>query len=118
MRRTDACRNCGEIRELAAHGLCFACYRADERKAEAAARPIDRHSPAIRKEHKKMFKAVAALMGGLSDLGVGREHVMAIKKIVEPYLAPIQEYLNTVNGEHESKKFTVHQPPPGDKSLQ
>lgn len=86
---------------MAAHGLCYSCYRAEERKAEAAQRPpIDRHSPAIRREHKKLFKAIASVMGGLSDLGVGKQDVMAIKKIVEPYLAPIQEYLDSVNGEH------------------
>jgi hypothetical protein len=116
MRSTDACRNCGDVRELAAHGLCFACYRAQQRSAQRNERQVDRHNPAIRREHKKLFKAHSAVMGGLSDLGVGREDVMSIKRIIQPYLVPIQEFLDSVNAEQEKAEFTVHPSPPKDRS--
>jgi len=44
-------------------------------------------------------------MAGLTDLKVSRDDIMEIKAIIEPYLAPIQEYLNTVNSEQATEHF-------------
>jgi hypothetical protein len=111
MRRTDSCLNCGETREIAAHGFCFACYRKDERARERQAGPVDRHNPGIRREHKKLFRGFTSVMVGLSDLGVQKSDVLAIRQTLDPYVVPIAEFLGPsaeegevggpVNGEHE-----------------
>ena len=119
MRRSEGCLNCGEVREIAAHGLCFACYRRKERAEDRQFAGVDRHSPAIRREHKKMFRGFTNLMAGLSDLGVSREDVFAIRRTIDAYLTPIAKFLappqeseegaTHVNGEHKSpEQFTVH----------
>jgi hypothetical protein len=33
-RKIESCLNCGEEREIAAHGLCFRCYLRNERAEE------------------------------------------------------------------------------------
>jgi hypothetical protein len=93
---------------MAAHGLCFACYRSNGRAQQHAERQVDRHNPAIRREHKKLFSAYGKLMGALSDIGLTRGDVMEVKQIIQPYLVPIQEYLNEVNSEQQESEFTVH----------
>lgn len=117
MRKTDGCVNCGEVREIAAHGLCFACYRQKERATDQQLSSVDRHNPGIRREHKKLFRGFTSVMVGLSDLGVSKNDVLAIRKSIEPYLAPIAKFLSLgpeksdefVNGEHDIEiPFTVH----------
>lgn len=118
-RKKEACTNCGEQREIAARGLCFRCYRRDERADDKKFTAVDRHSPAIRREHKKLFRGFTAVMTGLSDLGVQRREVLAIREMLQPYIMPIAEFLNsaptpeetpeTVNSEHDGKTaFAVH----------
>ena len=101
MRRSDGCVNCGDVREIAAHGLCFRCYRRNERASEQQAASVDRHNPGARREHKKLFRGFTSVMVGLSDLGVSQEHVLAIRKMIEPYLAPIAKFLALQVGEKE-----------------
>lgn len=117
MRKTDGCVNCGEVREIAAHGLCFACYRRKERANEGQFSSVDRHNPGIRREHKKLFRGFTGVMVGLSDLGVAKADVLAIRRTIEPYLTPIAKYLAlspaenqvAVNGEQRlENQFTVH----------
>jgi len=118
MRRESSCINCGEIREMAAHGLCFKCYRKEDRAKDQQFAAVDRHNPGIRREHKKMFRGFTSVMAGLSDLGVQRSDVLAIRRMLDPYVAPIAEFLGpaseqevegTVNGEQKSSElFTVH----------
>ena len=117
MRKTDGCVNCGEVREIAAHGLCFACYRQKERATDRLLPGVDRHNPGIRREHKKLFRGFTSVMVGLSDLGVSRNDVLAIRKSIEPYLVPIAKFLSlgpekrgdAVNSEHDARlRFTVH----------
>jgi hypothetical protein len=121
-RRRDRCINCGEFGNIAAHGLCYCCYRRDERvDDDRLAITVDRHSPALRKEHKKLLRAFAAVMGGLSDLGVQRSEVLKIRQMLEPYLLLIGEYLapplqpdqdeGGVNSEQSTEMFTVHSMP-------
>ena len=119
MRRLDGCLNCGEVREIAAHGLCFTCYRRNERAEDRQYAMVDPHNPGLRKEHKKMFRGFTSVMAGLSDLGVSKTDVLAIRRMLNPYVAPIAEFLapasgqdeveGAVNGEHGSGDlFTVH----------
>jgi hypothetical protein len=121
-RKVEGCLNCGEVREIAAHGLCFKCYRREDRAKDREFTSTDRHNPGLRKEHKKMFRGFASVMGGLSDLGVSRTDVLAIRRSLEPYLLPISSFLalapydeensGVVNGEQKSgHKFTVHTMP-------
>jgi hypothetical protein len=66
-REIAACMNCREPRELAAHGLCFKCYRAEVREQQ-----VDRHNPALRKEHTRLLNGFAKLMGGLEAVKVSK----------------------------------------------
>jgi len=111
--------NCGEEREIAAHGLCFKCYRREDRAKDRKFAGTDRHNPGLRNEHKKLFRGFARVMSGLSDLGVSRSDVLTIRRVMEPYLLPISSFLalapddeensSVVNGEQKSgDEFTVH----------
>lgn len=120
MRRTDGCKNCGEMREMAAHDLCFKCYRRLERLDDQKFAAVDRHTPAIRREHKKLLRGFTAVMVGLSDLGISKDDVLTIRQTIEPYLTPIAKFLavtpekdeGEVNSEHESPTtFFVHSDP-------
>lgn len=117
MRRTESCINCGEIREIAAHGLCFACYRRKERADDRRYSEVDRHAPGIRREHKKLLRGFAGVMSGLGDLGISSDDVITIRRTIEPYLGPIAKFLvvtaelsgSNVNSEQKSPaEFTVH----------
>ena len=121
-RKTDGCLNCGEIREIAAHGLCFTCYRKNERAVEGKFAGVDRHDRGIRREHKKLFRGFTNVMVGLSDLGVSNPDVLRIRGIIDAYLTPISQFLTPapaqdkvggeVNSEQESGTlFTVHTQP-------
>lgn len=124
-RKTDSCMNCGEVREIAAHGLCFACYRRQERADDRRFAAVDRHNPGLRKEHKKMLRGFMNVMGGLSDLAVQKNDVLTIRRMLDPYIAPIAEFLGpaaerdevegAVNSEQKSGElFTVHRAVAGD----
>jgi hypothetical protein len=128
MRREDSCINCGETREIAGHGLCFKCYRREDRAKDRQFASVDRHNPGIRREHKKIFRGFTNVMAGLSDLGVQRSDVLTIRQMLNPYVAPIAEFLgpasqhegeSAVNGEQKSSElFTVHRtlPSSADKA--
>jgi hypothetical protein len=100
MRREDGCVNCGEVRAIAAHGLCFTCYRQTERAADRQV-AVDRHNPAIRREHKKLFRGLTSMMVGMGELGFAQSDVLTVRKIMDPYLAPISQYLSDVNRERQ-----------------
>jgi hypothetical protein len=117
MRRVDSCKNCGEIRGMATHDLCFTCYRRLERAGDRQFAGVDRHTPAIRRERKKLFRGFTGVMVGLSDLGVSKDDVLKIRRTIEPYLSPIAKFLAVtpvqdevrVNSEHEfPERFVVH----------
>ena len=93
MRRTDGCLNCGEEREIAAHGLCFTCYRQAERAGDRQRTRMDRHNAGVRRDHKKLIRAFAAVIAGLGDLGASRDDVLMVRRMLEPYIAPIAYFL-------------------------
>jgi hypothetical protein len=118
MRREDGCINCGETREIAAHGLCYKCYRKEDRAKDRQFGAVDLHNPGIRREHKKLFRGFTGVMTGLSDLAVQKSDVLTIRRMLDPYVAHIAEFLGpasqqdvegVVNGEQKSSElFTVH----------
>lgn len=122
--------NCGQLEVMAAHGICFRCYRrekrAEDRTLEDIERelevPPDRHNPGIRREHKKLFRGFTSVMVGLADLNVQRIDILTIRGMLEAYVAPIAEYLaatrvmsateGRVNAKPGSESvFTVHTKP-------
>ena len=122
-RKIDGCLNCGETREIAAHGLCFTCYRREDRANDRQFAGVDRHNPGIRREHKRMFRGFTSVMAGLSDLGISKTDVLAIRRMLDPYVTSIAEFLGPapeheevedgVNSEQKSGDlFTVHRTVP------
>lgn len=108
MRRIEECFNCGETREIAAHGLCFTCYRQHERAARKPA-DVDLHNPGVRPEHKKLFRGFTSVMVGVSDLGVASKDVITIRRIIEPYLTPISKFLSRPEPEEEIRTVNSEQ---------
>jgi hypothetical protein len=108
MRKVAASMNCGETRELAANGLCFRCYRQQERADDRQIAKVDRHSGAIRREHKKLLRGFASLMVGLSDLGISSNDLRTIRRIVEPYVEPIKHCLALPTQELQHERPTVN----------
>jgi hypothetical protein len=100
-RRIDACLNCGETREMAAHGLCFKCYRREDRADDRKFALTDPHNPGLRKEHKKMLRGFTNVMAGLSDLGVQKDDVLKIRRMLDPYVALITEFLRPASDRKE-----------------
>ncbi len=106
--RIGVCVNCKDEAVIAAFGLCYRCYREDERAN--VARKVDRHSCAIRKDHNKLFTAHTEMMRAMRRSGVNREDVRRILAIMQPYWEPIAPFLRDsvpVN-EQKEKPFTVH----------
>lgn len=107
MRRIDGCINCLEEREIAAHGLCFKCYRAAER-AQDKNTVIDRHTGAIQKDRLRLFRAYSEVIVGLGKLRVNKRDLKTVIRVLRPYFAPIGEMLRDsgtkpgrVNGEQK-----------------
>lgn len=72
-RSIKGCINCGETREMAAHGLCFKCYRAEERELSDArwARP-DPSAKELAKTQRKTRKALMKMLDALEEIEVGK----------------------------------------------
>lgn len=98
-RKRNRCMNCGEVREHAAHGLCFMCYRREERQSlkDDGEAVIDRHAPGIRKEQKRILRGFASVMTGLADIGAGHDQILQIRAILNPFLASVSHYLEGGN---------------------
>jgi hypothetical protein len=117
-RKVSGCLNCTEVREIAAHGLCFRCYRKKEREEDRRFNEVDRHNPGIRKEHKQALRGFTNVMVGLGELRVSQDDVLEIRRVLEPYLSVIANLLTladenqsqgVVNSEQASGEvFTVH----------
>jgi len=110
-RKLVSCMNCGEERELAAHGLCFRCYRAEERAADNPWAAADRHNRGRLKAQRKLRTAITAILNatdGVIEL-MEEEHVAAIRAICGHYLGALVSGLPSmptmtekrVNSEHD-----------------
>ena len=101
-RRIARCEECGESREMATKHECFACYRSRKRAED---QPIDRHNPGLRREHQKLLKGYANLITALYQLRIARPHVVQIRDLVAPYLAPVADFLPRIR---ERELSVVH----------
>ena len=78
-RKYTACVECGESREIAAHGLCFVCYHRQRR--------TDVRSPQY---GKQTARAAYALQGRVfAMLNTTDEDERAILAVLRPYLAAV-----------------------------
>lgn len=108
-RSIKACMNCGETREIAAHGLCFRCYRQEDRKLadDLWARP-DPNAKELAKTQRKTRKALMKMMEALEEIESGKlvpqETVEAWRKLLRPEVERIALSLGEaqVNSEHEN----------------
>jgi hypothetical protein len=96
------CSKCGKERVLATPKstcLCYTCYRQEEKIRERPER--DRHNPGLTREHDRLFKGLTSVMSGLKNLGCVRDDIFDIRRILQPYLEPIQAYLDLNTPEPE-----------------
>jgi len=97
-RRVVRCADCGKCREMAAHGLCFKCYRRNERRQKQAPEDgEDFHSPAIPRQLHKLLRANTALLKALADLKVTEKDLLTIRRVLDPYLLPISKFVALVD---------------------
>src|SRR5580700_7461468 len=112
-RSIKGCMNCGETREIAAHGLCFRCYRQEERKLadDLWAKP-DAHAKDLAKTQRKTRKALMKMMDALEEIETGKlipeATVEAWRALLRPEVARIALSLGV------SKQFT--QPADGPRA--
>jgi hypothetical protein len=110
MRKHDSCMNCGEVREMAARGLCFKCYRAAQR-VEKASLWTRQGKGWLLKEQKKAFTVITGILKAIADCpGLEEDDVKQIRNILRPYLdgfadcfAP-RECIEAVNSEQELER--------------
>jgi hypothetical protein len=84
--------------KIAAHGLCFACYRQLERtiKRKRGA------ESAVQLDNKRLLRLYVATINNLVELGLTREDILAMKKAyLDPRVSSVAVYLNT-SSEEES----------------
>jgi hypothetical protein len=94
MRRLDGCINCQEVREMAAHGLCFKCYRAAERVQKATPDPVWARlgNGWLLREQKKAFTVVTNILKAISDCpAIEQSDQQQIQNILRPYLDKLAE---------------------------
>ena len=113
MRRQDGCINCGEVREMAALGLCFKCYRADVR-ARKAADPLwaKQGNGWLLKEQKKASTVVTNILKSISDCPlIEGDDVRRMQDILRPYLVKLTECFapkEIVNSEQKFERSPVN----------
>jgi hypothetical protein len=91
MRKIDSCMNCGEERELVAHGLCARCYMAGRRETERRDDPYrlipersQRRYVAERNRNLINLTKIVKLVDETTCLSP--DHMTAIKMVVQPYI--------------------------------
>jgi len=95
----DSCRFCKKEGQIAAHGLCFACYRQLER-AITRKRGAD---AAVQHDGRRRLRVYAATINHLVELGVPREGILQIKKdYLDACVTTVAAYLN-MSTEEESE---------------
>jgi hypothetical protein len=113
-RKVATCINCKEGREIAAHGLCFKCYRAEEREAENSFAAPDRHNRAQLKQLKKLRKCITSILNSVDD-GIDvldPDDVDSMRGILQPYFVSLADGLaprrkSKVNSE-QNEEDDVH----------
>jgi hypothetical protein len=112
-RKTASCINCGEEREIAAHGLCFACYRREERSVENPWAAPDKHNRAILKAHGQLRKAITAILNALDSAidHIAEADVSTIRNICGGYLGAMATGLLTPKSEESEKPSVANSSP-------
>jgi hypothetical protein len=123
-RSIKACMNCGETREIAAHGLCFRCYRQEERRIadDLWARP-DPTAKELAKTQRKTRKALMKMMDALEEIESGKlvpeQTTEQWRALLRPEIERIALSLGEaqLNGEHENtgEPFTESADEPGEQ---
>ena len=113
MRRLDGCINCGDEREIAAHGLCFKCYRAAERAQKAAPDPVWARLGygGLLREQKRAFTIVTNILKAISDCpAIEQSDKKQIQIILRPYLDRLAECFAPKNCKpvKSEQKLAVH----------
>jgi hypothetical protein len=118
VRRLDSCINCGDEREIAAHGLCFKCYRAEERARKATPDPVwaSLGNGWLLREQKRALTVVTGILKAIADCpAVEESDRKQIQNILRPYLdklaecfAPKREKGKPVNGEQKFERSLVN----------
>jgi hypothetical protein len=113
-RSIKPCEGCGEEREIAAHGLCFKCYRREEREQKELWVKPDRHATQLRKAQRTTRNAWMKIWNALDEIVeanlVPESTCEQIREILRPEIANIAGSLKApVNSEHKtiSEPFTV-----------
>ena len=105
--------NCGETREIAAHGLCFRCYRQEERKLadDLWAKP-DTNAKELAKTQRKTRKALMKMMDALEEIETGKlvpeATVEAWRALLRPEVARIA--LSLSGGQMSAEQILVGGP--------
>ena len=87
-RRLGSCMNCGEEREMAAFGLCFKCYRREDRAKDRMFAAVDRRNPRNPPGAQEISSGDSqGVMAGLSDLGVQKSDVLSIRRTLDPSIS-------------------------------
>lgn len=103
-RLIKVCEGCGEEREMAARGLCFKCYRREEREQNERWAKPDRHATQVRKAQRKTRNALMKILNGVDELDdanlVPESTCEQIREILHPEIDKIAGSLEaTVNSE-------------------
>lgn len=102
-RSIKACMNCGETREVAGHGLCFKCYRQEDRKLanDLWARP-DAKAKDLIKGQRKTRKALMKMMDALEEIEtaklVPQATVEGWRMLLQPEVERIARSLGPMSG--------------------
>ena len=86
--------NCGEMREIAAHSLCFKCYRAAERAQKATPDPVWARlgNGWLLREQKRAFTVITGILKAIADCPtVGDSDRKQIQVLLRPYLDKLAE---------------------------
>jgi len=112
-RSIKGCMNCGETREIAAHGLCFKCYRQEERKLadDLWAKP-DTNAKDLAKTQRKTRKALMKMMDALEEIETGKlvpeATVEAWRALLRPEVARIA--LSLSGGQMSTEQILIGGP--------
>jgi len=113
-RSIKPCKGCGEEREIAAHGLCFKCYRREEREQKELWVKPDRHATQLRKAQRTTRNAWMKIWNALDEIVdanlVPESTCEQIREVLGPEIAKIAASLEaSVNSEHKgvSEPFTA-----------
>src|SRR4051794_11027552 len=93
--RIGTCEKCGaEGKEIAAHELCFACYRAERRAKERGSGSLMR---ALHRQPAQLISNYTGLMLAVATVDATEEGhsslVAWINERIEPLIEPVKHYI-------------------------